>query len=116
MSSGEFSNAIIIGYDGERWASSDEMTAMAMSERKELAGLWKDKAGSRKKGFSVLGKKYACKTIDDDLLVGAGSEGLVVGYKSDEAITLGVVTKGQPQGLATIQIVGLGEYFKQNGY
>lgn len=44
------------------------------------------------------------------------SEGLVVEYKSDEAITLGVVTKGQPQGLATIQIVGLGEYFKQNGY
>ena len=72
MSSGEFSNAIIIGYDGERWASSDEMTAMAMSERKELAGLWNDKAGSRKNGFSVLGKKYACKTIDDDLLVGAG--------------------------------------------
>lgn len=47
---------------------------------------------------------------------GLQSEGLVVGYKSEEAITLGVVTKGQPQGLATIQIVGLGEYFKQNGY
>ncbi len=35
------------------------------------------------------------------------SEGLVVGYKSEGAITLGVVTKGEPQGLATIQIVGL---------
>ncbi|KAL8898066.1 MAG: hypothetical protein Q9192_002270 [Flavoplaca navasiana] len=77
MSSGEFSNAIIIGYDGERWASSDEMTAMPMSERQELAGLWKDKAGARKNGFLVLGKKYACKTIDDDFLVGAGIAPLI---------------------------------------
>lgn len=43
------------------------------------------------------------------------SKGLVVGYKSDEATTLGVVTKGQAQGLATIQIVGLGVCLKQNG-
>ncbi|CAO1602941.1 MAG: hypothetical protein LQ349_005619 [Xanthoria aureola] len=116
MSSGEFTNAIIIGHDGERWASSDDLTSMPTTERKGLASLWNNKALSRRNGFSVLGKKYTCKTIDDDNLVGAGSEGLVVGYKSEEAITLGVVTKGQPQGLATIQIVGLGEYFKQNGY
>ena len=78
MSSGEFSNAIIIGHDGVRWASSDEMTAMPMSERKELAGLWKDKAGARKTGLSVLGKKYACKTIDDDNLVGAGVSPIII--------------------------------------
>ncbi|KAL8852245.1 MAG: hypothetical protein Q9221_002847 [Calogaya cf. arnoldii] len=115
MSSGEFTNAIIIGHDGERWASSDELTAMPSIERKELASLWNNKARARKNGFSVLGKKYTCKTIDDDNLVGTGSKGLVIGYKSDEAITL-VVTKGNPQRLACIQIVGLGEYFKQNGY
>ncbi|KAL8917593.1 MAG: hypothetical protein Q9172_005777 [Xanthocarpia lactea] len=72
MSSGEFTNAIIIGHDGERWASSDDLSAMPHSERKEIASLWKNKAMARKNGFSVLGKKYTCKTIDDDNLVGSG--------------------------------------------
>ncbi|KAL8732220.1 MAG: hypothetical protein Q9166_002968 [cf. Caloplaca sp. 2 TL-2023] len=144
MSSGEFTNAIIMNDSGdETWGSSPDCSSMSATERKGIAGLWKNKAMARKNGFTILGNKYTCKTIDDDNLVGAGvgfllsinigqmnkeikrkdadtmsiqSEGLVVGYKSDETITVGVVTKGQPQGLATIQIVGLGEYFKQSGY
>ena len=78
MSSGEFTNAIIIGHDGERWASSDDLTSMPTRERKGLASLWNNKGLSRRNGFSVLGKKYTCKTIDDDNLVGAGVSPIII--------------------------------------
>ncbi|KAL8742830.1 MAG: hypothetical protein Q9190_004754 [Brigantiaea leucoxantha] len=89
---------------------------MSEQEKKEFADLWKNPSQARKNGFSLLGKKFACKTIDDERLTGAGKDGGVVAYKSDEAITLGVMPEGRPFGLATIQIVGLGEYFKEKGY
>ncbi|KAI4164249.1 MAG: hypothetical protein LQ342_002214 [Letrouitia transgressa] len=147
MDSGEFTAAIIMSHEGEPWAASDGC-AVSQQEREAFAALWAQPAQARKNGFSLLGKRFACKTIDGERLTGAGvsavlafsvlscflgegekrrleqgltgflwqSEGGVVAYRSEEAITVGIMEPGRAFGLATIQIVGLGEYFRENGY
>ncbi|KAI4212239.1 MAG: hypothetical protein LQ351_005109 [Letrouitia transgressa] len=114
MSSGEFTDALIMSTAGEPWATSDGC-AVSQQEREAFAALWDQPAQARKNGFSLLGKRFACKTIDGERLTGAGSDGGVVAYRSEEAITVGIMEPGRAFGLATIQIVGLGEYFRENG-